>query len=1396
MKNLFIALLFLPFLSNSLQGQMLVNQDTLYGNEWIDFDKDYYKFQLNTDGIFKISYASLISAGVPVSEFQGKDLQIYNFGKQVPIRISTEGAFGEGDFIEFYGEKNKSELDQFLFSNPETELLNPEFSMYTGFNTFFLTWDTQEENARFTEVENNLNDLPEKEAYYMEVKKEVNFATHVKNFGLQAGVFFSNYTGPEGFSQNMRASLNENLRINKVYLNDDVPAKMKVRLAFDNSQSFNARLTVSDSVLSDEMYPTNEVRTIEVEVPNSLLGNTTRTNIFSDGAKHSVSLVELTYPRQVDGNNQGSMLINLDPSAERRYFEIARFDGAVGNNYAIDLVNNEIIPVVFEGGLAKLSIEPSETNRSLFIYNDILAPSEISEITLREFRDYSSEVGKDYIIFSNPALYVDSLNGNQNWVEAYAEYRASEAGGSYKVATIDVLEMVDQFAYGIDQHPVSFRNFNYFLISKGLKAKVGLLIGKGRDYSDIRSGVGTTFPNLVPTWGFNGADNLLFATNETNAPTMAIGRIPAVEAFEIKNYLDKVKEYETEPDYTNTDERLWKKRFIHLNGGANESEIATIRSYMDLMAFNISNNQFSGQVESFYKTREDAVGESEAEKLSRLINEGVGFITFFGHSAATSFDYSINNPEGFGNEGRYFIMNAMGCNSGQIHSRVRSLSERFILTPNRGAIAFMASSGLGYISAYRTFGLDHYDRIGEDNYGGTIGEVLQENLKVLDRSFSTHKLLAQQMTLNGDPAIKMNYLTGPDYVVDEGSVEITSGALNAGMQDFDIKFDMLNLGGGVLDSIYVRIEQELPDGSKVMVSETKERTPKFYEPLAPTISGQGLASAGWNRIHITLDVFDNVEEVPNPLGESNNVYVHTDGEEGFPVYINPHGIKLEYPANYGIIGNNTVELKAIASPSVTNTDLFYVELDTTELFNSPFKVSQTINPNGTDLSWEPSTQLEEDQVYYWRMSPDTAGHNGFVWENSSFIFKDGIEDGWNQSHYFQFLKDEYRNEFLGEDRKFEFVDNYVDFKLLNKSAGGSSLPTIFLNNSYLDVYRSFTINEGFMVIVIDPKTGEPWSNPAGGLYDSETSDNARIFYFPYSSNVVEKREALVNLLENVIPDNYYVGIMSVDKTGGTLGAETWAMDSVSLGKNIFSVLEAEGATRIRDLERGDKTYIYVYQKGVGPIDEIIGETETSLIEIESSIVNVWDKGKIKSTVIGPSDNWNKLEWSSLNQESDSAYVNIYAVNPNGTETLIKANIADNNFNMDSIDASIYPFLRLELNSFDSPNRTAPQLDFWRVFYQPVSFVNTNDEIEDLGSLNIYPNPFTNQVTLDLNLLKTKQLSIEVYNSIGVRVKTLPSTTYSKGLNQLQLNTLNFAPGTYFIRVSSNDGIETQKLIKI
>ena len=65
MRLRFIGFVFGFLWPLALSAQMWNGQDTLYGNEWIDFSKTYFKIKVAEDGIYRIGYQTLTDAGFP-----------------------------------------------------------------------------------------------------------------------------------------------------------------------------------------------------------------------------------------------------------------------------------------------------------------------------------------------------------------------------------------------------------------------------------------------------------------------------------------------------------------------------------------------------------------------------------------------------------------------------------------------------------------------------------------------------------------------------------------------------------------------------------------------------------------------------------------------------------------------------------------------------------------------------------------------------------------------------------------------------------------------------------------------------------------------------------------------------------------------------------------------------------------------------------------------------------------------------------------------------------------------------------------------------------------------------------------------------------------------------------
>ncbi len=165
----------------TLFSQMYVGNDTLYGNEWIDFSQNYYKIKVSENAMYRITGAFLSQNGININLIKGNNFQLFKNGKEVPLYVSSnQNSLSASDYIEFYGEKNGTEFDEFLYANPKKEMLNPKYSLFTDTTCYFLTWSNNL-GKRYQPVVNNINNPPTKESYYFEYETQIFSNSHCKS---------------------------------------------------------------------------------------------------------------------------------------------------------------------------------------------------------------------------------------------------------------------------------------------------------------------------------------------------------------------------------------------------------------------------------------------------------------------------------------------------------------------------------------------------------------------------------------------------------------------------------------------------------------------------------------------------------------------------------------------------------------------------------------------------------------------------------------------------------------------------------------------------------------------------------------------------------------------------------------------------------------------------------------------------------------------------------------------------------------------------------------------------------------------------------------------------------------------------------------------------------------
>ena len=86
----------------------------------------------------------------------------------------------------------------------------------------------------------------------------------------------------------------------------------------------------------------------------------------------------------------------------------------------------------------------------------------------------------------------------------------------------------------------------------------------------------------------------------------------------------------------------------------------------------------------------------------------------------------------------------------------------------------------------------------------------------------------------------------------------------------------------------------------------------------------------------------------------------------------------------------------------------------------------------------------------------------------------------------------------------------------------------------------------------------------------------------------------------------------------------------------------------------------------------------------------------------------------------------------------------------------------------------------------------NEESAEFG-LAIFPNPSSNLTYLQVNLLETSTISIEIYNNLGELVFVEQAQNLAQGNYNYTIDVTNFAAGLYTVKTTVNGTVQTDKL---
>ncbi len=447
---------------------------------------------------------------------------------------------------------------------------------------------------------------------------------------------------------------------------------------FPEAPDHHARLFVNGTYLGEDAWNGKEPRRIALDLPAGVLQegeNFLEIEGVSDtGALYSMFFLDrfsVAYPRlaaaadgiasgtweesgtaEVFEVNAGARVLDVSGPAPR-WLAGARYDG-------------EALRFHVEPGRSYLVVDRSSVKRP-----------EVRSVSLPRWKKYPPRA--DYVALG-PRELLDAAR-------PLLDHRRSQG---LEVASIPIDEVFDEMGYG-ERRPEAIRDFltyAYHHWPGGIRYV--LLLGDAS--YDFKDHLGTGAPNRVPAlpletnYLWTASDPSLAAVNGDDLlPDVAIGRLPAADAAELRAMIDKILAYETE-------------------GRGLSAPVVLVTDNPDVAGdFDADALDLMASVLAARDVRHISLGSLGAERTRQSIleafDEGASVVSYMGHGGihlwASENVFNNDSVALLAPQSQQPIVNALDCLNGYFHFPFfDSLAEELLKADVKGAVAVFAPSGL------------------------------------------------------------------------------------------------------------------------------------------------------------------------------------------------------------------------------------------------------------------------------------------------------------------------------------------------------------------------------------------------------------------------------------------------------------------------------------------------------------------------------------------------------------------------------------------------------------------------------------------------------------------------------------------------------------------------------
>ena len=695
------------------------------------------------DGIVRISPEDLQNAGVDPTTIDPRTFAMTSQNQPVAIFVKGEedGRFDDGDYIEFFGQKFHSTLQDEKYTDenvywltiggdpgPRISVLNatPRFNLTPPQN--FATVVHAEENKYW--YTQHTRTPPTYESWYWDQLRP--------------------YTSKPGITHTFSAIV--------PYPIANQPFTLTVEENARASVHHRTTISFNDELLVDETWYGKRRALFETTVPAGLATNGVNTvaigALLQSGVSSDwvfVNYWELAYRREFTAW-EGEIDFRTESEGPHEY----QIDGWETPQVIIYDISNPLAPqrltdpATMAGQTWTLRFRVDDTIGDHFWLQEESALVEPASIVLRPplTELHQPTTGADVIIVTGPELAAPAER-----LAAWHQQRG------YSSRIVYFQDLVDEFNAGI-YHPRAITNFMNWTQTHWPDPKPHYLVlfGDGnwnfKGYNPQRYPIE---PIIVPPYlawedpwqGEVPDDNRYADLDGDGNPELALGRIPVDNLEDANAVVDKLITY-----HENERLEFWQRRAVFI--ADDDPRAGDFAGESDKIIANYLPADLIPERIYLRRTHEDT--DAVRQAIADAINRGVFMLQYAGHGSPDTWmkgvGWSVDDVEYLNNAGKYPFISTFNCLDGYFAYPGRpSMAETMLRKPEAGSIAAISPTGLGTTDVQSLFRQTLMDVIFHEDVR-VLGDALLRTKQRFYEQYGKHYLI-ETMTLFGDPTLKL-----------------------------------------------------------------------------------------------------------------------------------------------------------------------------------------------------------------------------------------------------------------------------------------------------------------------------------------------------------------------------------------------------------------------------------------------------------------------------------------------------------------------------------------------------------------------------------------------------------------------------------------------------------------